>query len=162
MTVITDLLDAGEKHARNILVKRRDKSLTAMFHLVAPDGRPDAVISTPWGNDLQKQIMVAAVKSQAREMHATAALFLSEAWMATESIPLTEWHRKRAAEHFTPPSQRPDRVEVVSMIATDGRDTHGRMLQIVRDKPGGRVIDLVRDGPDKTDMQSWMFEGMIG
>lgn len=60
------------------------------------------------------------------------------------------------------PSQHPDRVECVFMVATDGKTAVSRGLQIIRDKPGGRIISLVEHKlPEGVSLESWMLKGMI-
>jgi hypothetical protein len=46
-----------------------------------------------------------------------------------------------------PPSQQADRIEAVIAVASDGVRAIQRGLEIKRDHPGGRIIDLVRSDP---------------
>jgi hypothetical protein len=86
MTVdINELLDRGERHARLILVERREKSLSPMFHLVSPDGAHDAIVSVSWGSEVEKQIVLLKVRKLAEEIGAVASLSISEAWTCKSS-----------------------------------------------------------------------------
>jgi hypothetical protein len=136
MIELTELLDQGERHARRILLERREKQLTAFYHLVAPRG-PDRIVVCTWRNDIDKQLAVFQIKALSREMGAVAAMFISESWML--SVPVGD------PIPIDPPAQDARRQEVVMMLATDGRETRARSLQIKRDKPGGRIVDLVAD-----------------
>jgi len=147
MIDLDKLLDNGEEHARKILLEERHKSMMGIYHLVAPEGGTDRVIGVSWENDIEKQITVLSIKDVSREMKAVAALMIHEAWMLklNRSTPNTSWHRDRLLANLPRPSESPDRIEVVHLIATDGRETKSRALQMVRDKPGGRLIALIED-----------------
>jgi hypothetical protein len=144
MTVdIQNLLDQGERHARSILLERREKSLAPLFHLVSPDGKHDAVVQVSWNNEITKQLRLIEVRRIAEEINAVASLMISEAWMVKAPKAPTAWHAQQALERMGPPSQSPERVEVVSLAADNGTEKVIRLLQMIRDKPGGRVISLV-------------------
>jgi hypothetical protein len=51
----------------------------------------------------------------------------------------------------------------VMIAATDGERTRSKMLQIVRDKPGGRIISLIEDplSGRATSVEGRMIEGII-
>lgn len=139
MTDFDKLLDQGEKHARKVLLEHRDPELQGFYHLIAPEGGQDRVIMTRWRNDIEKQLTVLSIKATAREMRAVAMLVVYEAWML----------KLKPSQEFlanTPrPSESPDRIEAVYLLATDGRNTKARMLQMLRDKPSGRITSLIED-----------------
>lgn len=154
MTDLVALLDQGERHARRSLLLRRERQLTGLYHLVAPEGGYDRIVTCLWRNDIEKQITILAVKKLSREMGAVAALALAESWM----VRLATGEYERRGDKMDPPSQDPRRVEVVTIIATDGQTTRQRLLYIKRDQPGGRIIDLV---PDHDIPQGGRFAGRM-
>lgn len=107
-----------------------------------------------WQNDIQKQLAIAEVKAISRKMHAVAAIYCGEVWMVKRkaSAPL------RLDE---PPSESHDRIEAVSIIATDGSETRSRILQMIRDKPGGRIIALVEDSDLQRGFSGRLIDGLI-
>lgn len=146
---------AGE-HAERILIKERYKDLTATYLLFSPDGNGDGlsveIVACPWHNDIEKQLMLLAVKKRARESGAVALSFVTEAWVARRSRDKPQWD--------LPPSQDPQRREVVFAAATDGKTKASREWQIVRDKPGGRIVSLIDDG-EITDFEGRVIDGIL-
>jgi hypothetical protein len=150
---LLELIDAAERHVRSILLERREPELQGFFHLVAPEGEPDALCIADWQNDIQKQLVILEVKAIARKMHAVAAVYCGEVWMVKR--------KANAPLRFDePPSQSRDRIEAVSVIATDGSETKLRLLQMIRDKPGGRIIALVED-PGPQTLSGRLVDGLI-
>lgn len=157
MNDLDKLLDQGEKHARKVLLEHRDPELQGFYHLIAPEGGQDQVIMTRWRNDIEKQLTILTIKSIAREMRAVAMLVMYEAWVL----------KLKPGQEFlatTPrPSESPDRIEVVHLLATDGRNTKGKMLQMMRDKPGGRITALIEDKfpEDAIEFSGRLIDGII-
>jgi hypothetical protein len=60
-----------------------------------------------------------------------------------------------------PRFSQPDRIEAVSVIATDGSETKARMLQMIRDKPGGRIIALVEEPYLQRGFSGRLIDGLI-
>jgi hypothetical protein len=157
---LDELLDNGERHAHRILIDEREQSLAPFYHFISAD--QSVIMPCRWQNDIQKQLTIHAAKKVAREVNATMAMFIGEAWMTSVPAPLTAWHEKRMLQNMPSPSQSPDRVEVVQLTATDGKTSRARMLQIIRDKPGGRIISLVRDkGIEGTNIAGQLIDGLI-
>jgi hypothetical protein len=147
--LVDRLLRWGEAHARRVLIERGQSDLAPFYHLVPPDaGAQHVVVMAIWGSDIEKQLIVLNVKRLAQEIGAIAACFIGEGWMVKSPTqqPWTSWHEQRWLDSVGRPSESPDRVECVEVMATDGERYDGRLLQIVRDKPGGRVIALVGEG----------------
>jgi hypothetical protein len=160
--ILADLVRSAERHAHKCLIERREPSLMGLYHLVAPEGGgQDAVLPCAWRNEIEKQIFLFTVKAAARQIGAVAAVCVHEAWMTRIPVGPTPWHAKRARENLTPPSQDPQRREVVMIAATDGKRTLSKMLQIVRDKPGGRIVALVEDDLPHASLEGRMIEGII-
>lgn len=159
---LNTLLDAGEKHARRVLLLDGNPELLPMFHLVTPkEDEGDIVMACMWRDDTEKQMIVGTVRAKSHEVGAVAVMFIGEAWMLMVDNPgKTPWHMDRALEQAGPPSEHPNRVEIVALTVTDGKESRGRTLQIVRDKPGGKIISLVRQ-PDLAGVDGRMIEGMI-
>lgn len=159
MTDLSKLLDNGEQYVRKALIEDREKSLLAFYHLIAPPGRQDEMIVATWENDIQKQITIAVVKDHAKKLGAVAAIFLGEAWMrkSADLDPPPEFMN-------TPPSESPDRIETVMIIATDGRETRMRSLEMMRNKPNGRITALVNMSPGGDEPQKLggrLIDGII-
>jgi len=154
--LVDDLLDTGEGHARRSLLERRERKLLAFYHLVVPNYGP-VLVPVTWQNDVQKQVAIAVLKEKARQLGAIAALFVGEAWMLRL--------KHRLDDHPRPlplPRESPERIEVVGIGATDGADLKWRVLQIVRDKPGGRIVSLVTGDQDRgSPAMGNLLEGVI-
>jgi len=154
---LTDLLDLAEKSAVDGLVDRQMKSIMPTFHLISPDRKHDTLVATPWDGDMEKRLAVTKVRQMAREMKATAVCFSSEVWMLVLP-PGVDYAPDR-------PSQSPNRIEGVIIVATDGKETKARSLLTIRDKPGGKVLRLDRDpkvpDDDGSQYDSWMLEDII-
>jgi len=168
---LEELVDLAEAHVRDYLLTKGEKELTPMWHLISRKEKSDAVVATPWGGDFEKQLAVAKVKEIAREIDAEAVCFTTECWMLDSTrikhpggpLPNTSWHRDRAMRNMPRPSQSPDRIEAVIIVAHDGVNTKARSLQMIRDRPGGRLISLIDYAPGFGDSvyESWMLKGMI-
>ncbi len=157
---LEQLLDIGEGFARNTLLERGKPSLHPFYDLVTADNQ-HALVPCFWINDEEKDGMIAAVQQVSREVGAVAALFVSEAWLVKRSTLPSEWHRKRTIANIGKPSEQPDRIEVVQLVAMDGKHAIPRVLQIVRDKPGGKIISLILDNDAGGQFAGRMVEGII-
>jgi len=152
---LDELLKHAEENARRILVKERQGEMAPVFHLISGDGEHDTVIVTPWRDDFEKKLAVAKVKQIAHEIDALAVCFSSECWML--SVPSSQKYHER-------PSQSPNRIETVFILAYDGEEVKCSTLQTIRDKPGGKIIALVKDEDLSNlggDYESWILDGMI-
>jgi len=155
MDIIDKLLTTGEAHARKILLELRQKELTPLYHIVSGGKEPDALIPCHFANNIEKQITFLNAKNIARNMKAIAGMFIGESWML--SVPED---RIRTIDQEPRPSQHPDRIEVVMLVATTGRETRSRSLRIIRNKQG-RIIDLVTDPIDPGIISGGMIDGLI-
>jgi hypothetical protein len=153
------MLDGGEAHVRNILLKRGEKQLTPLYHLFGPPGGDHAIIPCQFQSEIQKQIMLAEVREIARKMGAVAALFMTESWMV-KIDQRSSWHARRMLETMDPPSQHPDRIEAVTIAATDGTEKAMRVLQIIRNRPGGKIVSLIEEPPPE-DILSRFLDGIL-
>jgi hypothetical protein len=128
---------AGE-HAEKILIKEGQKELLSTYLLLRPGPDDDIeieVIGCVWRSGFEKQLAILAVKKRAREFGATALSFVAEVWMASRPIARPQFD--------LPASEDPQRREVVVAVATNGKDREACCWQIVRNRPGGRIISLV-------------------
>ena len=164
MTTLTldQLVDSGVAHARHILLKKRAKQLEAFYTLITEDNEM-ILLPCTFQNDFEKDVTVATVKATALLTHAVMALYVNEGWMVKLPPPLSPWHAKRQMENLPIPSESPDRIEIVQALATDGTTVKSRCLQMVRDKPGGKLIALVPMAqPDEgTKYQGRMIDGLL-
>jgi hypothetical protein len=149
---------AGE-HAETILIKRHEQDLVATYLLFRPtaDGGLDIdIVPCLWRNEIEKQLMLLEVKKLARERGAVALSFVAECWLATRT--------KDNPRRDLPASEDPQRREVVMAAATDGKAKAIGSWQIVRDKPGGRIMALVEDfSPAAVDgtFEGRMIDGIL-
>jgi hypothetical protein len=151
---LDQLLDLGEDHARRVLVQLGLREMTPIFHLISPTvSKP---IACRWRNDAEKEVILAGVWALSREMGATMGSCVSEGWML--KIP-TSWHVDRELAKG-PVRENPNRVECVHVMATDGVTQKARILQTIRDKPGGKVIDLILESESNT-FSGRMVDGLI-
>jgi len=165
---LEELIDLGEGHARRILLEKREEEMAPLWHLVTPEGEQDFIIMTPWSRDFEKKMAVAKIKEMAHEHRAIAIGFVIECWMLVQNVPEgtpnTPWHREQALRNipFVRPSQSPDRIEAVMILAHDKERTIAKGFQTIRDKPGGRIVSLVEHMPiGESTFESWMLEGML-
>jgi hypothetical protein len=161
MTLTLDqLVESGIKHAKHILLKKRERELTPFYTLITAKNEV-VVLGCSYRNEDEKMATVAVIHAEAALRNAVQCLFVSEGWMLELPKPLSPWHAKQQIENLPIPSQSPDRIEIVQSIATDGTRTKSRRLQMVRDKPGGKLIALV-PLPDIDHMVSGrMIDGII-
>ena len=164
MATLDQLLDVGIKTAEHLLMKKRVPMLIPEYTLITKD-KEIIVLPVQFRDDYEKDVAVATVKATAAILGAIQALYVSEGWMLKLPKALTPWHADRQMENLPKPSQSPDRIEIVQAVATDGKTTKGRSLQMIRDKPGGKLIALVRLGEleddDGTSYIGRMIDGII-
>jgi hypothetical protein len=142
-----DLLDYGEVFSRHLMLEQGHETLMPMYHLIGPTD--SMILGCPWSDETEKLGMVMLVKTKAREIGATMLLFLAEAWVAVEQA--------GQPANPLPPSQRPDRVEIVQVVVTDGDEIRMRVMEIKRNE-GGKITDLVTK-PEGNGPQ--MFSGRL-
>jgi hypothetical protein len=137
MAELDVLLELGEEYVRTIFLEKRHKQLIPTYHLIGADDSHH-VIGTPWENELQKQLSLAAVREEARKIKCRAFCVVSEGWAVVVD--------KDQDYHSVPkPSVNPDRIEVVHISAATTEGAASIMLHMVRDlSPGmnNRVIAL--------------------
>ena len=149
---LKQLLDAGERHAREVLLKSRQKMLMPFYHLVTADA--NFLVPVQFNGDFEKDLAVLQVKTLAREKQAIMAMFVAESWMAV-------YDQNYDPETSPRPSQHKDRVEVVMLTATDGNSVEGRVLRMVRDKRN-RITGLeVRDDSPSRLTGGRMIDGRL-
>lgn len=144
---------AREDIHQRLLADGGVNQLAATFYLFGPEDY--ALVHCPWADPQEKRAMVKEVRRQARRIKAAAALFMTEAWAVT-----------RPKDYFKgplgdPPSQQPDRQEVLLFAATNGEITLVRSWSMVRDAQG-RLVDLVeRERTEDHGFSSPLLEGII-
>jgi len=155
MVDLKELIKGGEKLAKKQLLVHQVSELIPMFHLVSPDGDNDVIVGCPWRNSDEKQIIVSQVKDKSHEMGAIAVMFIAEAWMA--SIP-----EGTNLAYVDPPSQQPNRIEVVMLAALDNKgNKEVSQLKIIRDRPGGEITALEKLKSDVGEYQLNLLEGLL-
>lgn len=152
MVNLDNILNFAGKHARTILIEQGAKDLMPVFCLETPSGA-GIIIGAPWENEQEKLNCIEAVRQLAREHKAVMCAFCGEAWVTKHHLHNNPWDG-------TPPSQSPNRHEVVFAIATDGRETKGVSWLIVRDEKG-KITDLIREDHDCKEMGGRLIDNII-
>jgi hypothetical protein len=129
------------KQAETVLLDQPGASMIPTFVMEDPGDRI-VVFGTPWETEAHKEITCLALRAIMRESGTLRYCFMSEAWMAI-APPGTDEHTTRLKDHEQP-SNRPDRVEVVVITASDASASKSAMLRIVRGE-AGTVVRLDRD-----------------
>ena len=142
---LEELIDGGVAHAMRILVEERHKELQPFFHLVLPNDEM-ALVPVRWANETEKLIVLKGVRHVAKELKATMVMTMSEAWAvaAPDNIKTLEAGREWLKKQ-DPPSESPQRKEIVIICATDGERTICRSLRIVRNRHTQKIDRLDED-----------------
>jgi hypothetical protein len=135
------LIESAGKYANDALIVNKDPELLHLFFLMQADGK-GVVIGAPWRSTEEKLATVEEVRRISHEMKAVSVMFVSEVWMV---------ERPNLDENMDPPSQQPDRIEAVLAIAMDNKgNIEQERWNIIRDKPGGTIIELKQFTGEKT------------
>lgn len=141
MTVTKDdLLKFGGDYVADLMRKKGSIGLMVFGHRA-----DDTIIAVPlqaiWNsNDMAKNIAVAMLKDRLKKEDAVCYLAVCEAWMIDHRAmkepmpPVVDV--ADALRKLGRPSQHPDRIEVVLLIAGDKLGTGSRIFRIVRTRNG--------------------------
>lgn len=99
------------------------------------------VASAAFRDDDSKDQFTAYMRERMREWNVVRYIMISEAWAMRTNGELPN----------VPPSQSPDRYEIIMMLAADATDAKGRTLQMIRDWQTGKVVHLIREHGDDGD-----------
>jgi hypothetical protein len=132
---LADLVRMAREQAERILIGTTDE-LMPLWHIVPDGDAPHVIVGTPFEGGPSKDMVAYAVSQLMKEHHAVKYAFMSEAWMAT--VNKDDWD-----ENGPPPSERPDRIEIV-MVLAQGYDepTIQRTWKILRGEDGKTCIGL--------------------
>lgn len=161
MSIVDDLMECAEYGVRRIYAADPKHELMAMFHC-RPQSGPDLVIATPWRNEFEKVAVLAKLRTIFRERGIVAYASIGEAWcsMSTTIKPRPDGSIPRFYPG-DPPSQQPDRFEVLMIMATDGTTVKSRAWRMKRDSRG-RLLDLEPWGEDQPERApSTRFERLL-
>jgi len=155
------LVDLAIAQAERVLIGVPGATILPTFVLERGNGEI-VIFCTAWENETHKEITVLALRAIMREDKVERYSFISEAWLAVAK-PGTE-HLDRLPDDEMP-SQRPDRVEVVIISASDKDTVKSAILRIIRGEAGtvvrldrdlneakqvrGRFADLLRSDPNE-------------
>lgn len=153
------LVETGHDYARKTLLNKRGAELTATYLLLRPEGEGGLgidVMVCPWQDEAEKIVILELVKARCHANGVTALCFVCEAWVVSYSA---DEYRRGGSD---PPSQRPDRKEIVLCIATDGTRKKVGRWAIRRDKPGGPVRALLSEEIGEEDsFGGRIIDGML-
>jgi hypothetical protein len=124
---LIQLLDLAEKHAYMILVERQ-VPLVPSWVLISDKGEVTA-LGIPWDDNFEKTMTKLFLPLEMAKHKTIAYSVVLEVWAAS----LSQEEYERGPEELVPPSERPDRRELVLAMATDGTSTEWRGWNIVRD-----------------------------
>lgn len=138
MKTLTDLLDAADRHAHRILIEQKREQITPVFLFEKKTGEL-VFVATPWDSPVEKRVMVNAVKMMMRDQEAVRYSFVTEAWASGN------------ATEDKPPSEQPDRWEMVIALAADATTQEYRWWRILRDRRD-RVKALIPEDLREVDI----------
>lgn len=136
MLSLDEMLRLAGEQARKILIEMGHPNLMPCYVLAGAKGDM-LVVGCAWSNDDEKAAALIEVRRVARDHGAVALSFVSEVWMVDS--------REMPDALMMRPSENPKRREYVFAVATDGERTAAARQQIIRDKPGGKIIALVKE-----------------
>lgn len=168
---LTEMVEAAGAHAHHFLIEKGHPVLIPLFHLecrdipsgeirlrleeefkvIVTDGA--IIIPAPWKDDREKLSYLAGCRMLAVAFGGTAFSSLSEGW--------AKMLDEDGHDDGVTPAQSPERREVVICVATDGKHTEGAMWQMIRDKPDGKVISLVRHDMAADGFVGQMVDGIL-
>lgn len=144
------MIDTAEDFARRVLLEKKQKQLMPSFLLIQPDDSAEIIqVELDFNIDLQKQLLRAKMRALMQEKGTIMYSFISEAWQSPEGIPPEKVKRDAQGIYYHSPdvprpSQHPNRIEVVMVMATDGIRAKYKQWLIKRDYKGA-IRDLVPD-----------------
>lgn len=156
LPTLDQLLDAAEVHAKHVCIGLQQQ-LMPIFHLCDAKGQGFLIAgefegATPQEVINSKDAIADFVRLKIIEHKAVQYSFLSEAWMIVRQV----WKPGIS----TPPADSADRVEVVIVIATDGKNYKSRRWLMKRE--GKKCVDLVLDTTlGETETRSGRFDNLL-
>jgi hypothetical protein len=125
MLNVDELLNRAADHARNVLIGNPKAELLPTW-LIQAKGKT-TLVATPWEGEMQKEIVTLAMRGILKKENADSYSFMSEAWMAHESLD---------APIGLMPRDREDKIEIVLINACDHQGAKVRTYEIKRDDKG--------------------------
>jgi hypothetical protein len=153
MTNLEQLVELAGTHARTVLTLL-NKPLIPTWVLVDDKGKV-SIIATAWDDQREKETCVAMMRTRMREERIVAYSMVTEAWSATQP---KGW---KVTDPHVPPSQNPQRVEIVLALATNGKETEWRRWRIERNATG-RVVALEPEALAHEQVVGWMANMLEG
>lgn len=153
---LESLVQIGGDHAKQVLIGKPRAELLTTYLLYRNGANGDLEIEAmvcPWRDELEKIAIIETVRAHAHAIGAEALSVISEAWVSVYPL--------GGLAGRDPPSQRPDRVEIVFAVATDGDTVKAGRWNIRRKNPGGPVTALVREDVGDGKFQGRLIEGIL-
>jgi hypothetical protein len=150
------LAKIAEIVARKALLKEGFESLESMFLIADAHGEIITISADGPGAVPEKDALAETMRAFMLERGAVAYALVAEAWMAQDRT-------REELLNGPPPSLRPDRIEVVTIVAHDNAGGGQiKMLRMDRDAKG-KLVDLVEIYPDEsTSPVAGRFSNLLG
>jgi hypothetical protein len=139
------VLETGREYVENIMRHKGELGLMIFAH---KPGHPVNAYSLneAWGGPpFMRDIAVAQITAHMKKEGMRCYLAVSEAWMLEVRIN-RDADLRATANRVGAPSEHPDRVEIVALIAGDATGTTGSIYRTIR-KPNGKFSHLEEHRP---------------
>lgn len=140
------MLDNEFEMARRYFIEKGNDELYPTWTMLTASGQTMVVVTPFEGGGENKPVVAAAMRMLMARTHVLRYTFASEAW----AVAATEEERQSGDFDETPPSQRPDRVEILVILGSDNAgNTRARTYEMIRDD-AGKLTDLrLREPPSE-------------
>lgn len=153
MVDLDKFLESAYQQARRVLLNKKDAELTPIWAMIRDDDEIMAV-GTPFQGPADKPLVAAYMRDFMTKNNVVAYCFLCEAWMAVLPRGI------KSTDGFDPPSQQPNREEIVIALASSATETKSRQWMMVRDK-SGRVTALPERKFEGAGSMFGTFDGLL-
>ena len=117
---LRELFNIAAKNAAKMFLESDDHEVLPMWHAVFGNNE-HALIATPWSNQEEKEAVVKGLRKMFAAKQVKRYAFIVEAWIAQVGPSDLDEGVTRGEYKGPPPSQHPDRREVL-MITAEDRD----------------------------------------
>jgi hypothetical protein len=149
-----ELIDAlAERHANYF--RRNPMGSINQTCLIEPEEGEPVILQCGWGSDVERLVVLAALRVAMITHKAARYAFWSEVWTVRKATPKGTTMADAIAEHDAAYvhgdlSVDPDRVEAVYTVVVEGKGrVVSRLQRIIRGRNGGvRKLELIEDNDE--------------